>query len=147
MIVVNGTTRTQGTTSPTTRRMIASAITSRKRATRPCTMTSPLCQAPAILLEKGVNLVPDLLCALALILALAQAEGATKTVMLNNMIASQVQPPNTGVRIPRMMMMDITITQTRAIAFLSPSLVQRQREVIAPRNRESHQQSMNSFNV
>jgi hypothetical protein len=43
MIVDDGTTRTQGPTSPTTRRMIASAITSKKRATRPCTMTSPLC--------------------------------------------------------------------------------------------------------
>jgi hypothetical protein len=35
MIVVNVTTRTRGTTSPTTRRMIASTITSRNRATRP----------------------------------------------------------------------------------------------------------------
>ncbi len=43
MIVVNAMTRTQGTTNPTTRGMNASAITSRKRATRPCTMTSPLC--------------------------------------------------------------------------------------------------------
>ncbi len=47
LIMGNGTTRTQGTTSPTTRRMIASAITSRKRAMRPCTMTSPLCWVPA----------------------------------------------------------------------------------------------------
>jgi hypothetical protein len=45
------------------------------------------------------------------------------------------------------MMMDITIARTRAIAFLLPSLLQRQREVIAPRNRELHQQSMNSYNV
>jgi hypothetical protein len=45
MIVVNTTTWTQGKISPTTRRMIAIAITSRKRVTRPCTMTSPLCQA------------------------------------------------------------------------------------------------------
>ncbi len=43
MIVVIAMTRAQGTTSPTTRRMIASMITSRKRVTRPCTMTSPLC--------------------------------------------------------------------------------------------------------
>jgi hypothetical protein len=42
MIVVDAMTRTQGTTSPTTRRMIASVITSRKKATKPCTMTSPL---------------------------------------------------------------------------------------------------------
>jgi hypothetical protein len=89
MIVVDATTRIQGTTSPTTRRMIASMITSRKRAMRPCTMTSPLCRAPAICLEEGVNLVPDLLCTLALVLTLAQAAGATKTIMSNNMIASQ----------------------------------------------------------
>jgi hypothetical protein len=85
MIMVNARTRMQGTTSPTTRRMIASAITSRKRATRPCTMTSPLRQAPAIHPEEGVDLVPDLLCALILILAHAQAAGATKTIMSNNM--------------------------------------------------------------
>jgi hypothetical protein len=36
--------------------------------------------------KKGVDL--DLLCALALVLALAQAAGATKTIMSNNMIAS-----------------------------------------------------------
>jgi hypothetical protein len=91
MIVVNAMTRTRGATSPTTRRMIASAITSRKRATRPCIMTSPLCQAPAICPEEGVNLVPDLLCALVLVLALAhaQAAGATTTIMSNKMIASQ----------------------------------------------------------
>jgi hypothetical protein len=88
MIVVNAMTRTQGTISPTTRRMIARAITSRKRATRPCIMTSPLCRALAICPEEGVDLVPDLLCALILVLALAQAAGAMKTIMSNNMIAS-----------------------------------------------------------
>jgi hypothetical protein len=147
MIVVDATTRTQGTTSPTTRRMIASAITSRKRATRPCIMTSPLRWAPAIHPEEGADLVPDLLRALVLVLALAQAAGATKTIMLNNMIASQAQPPNVGVCTPRMMMTDITIARTRAIPFLPPSPLQRQREVIAPRNRELRQQSMNSYNV
>jgi hypothetical protein len=80
-------------------------------------MTSPLRRAPAICPEEGVYLVPDLLRALVLILALAQAAGATKTIMSNNMIASQAQPPNTGVCIPRTMMMDITIARTRAIAF------------------------------
>jgi hypothetical protein len=100
---------------------------------------------PAICPEKGVDL--DLLCALALVLALAQAAGAMKIIMLNNMIASQVQCPNTGVRTPRTMMTDITIAQTRAIAFLPLSLLQRQREVIAPRNRESRKQSMNSYNI
>jgi hypothetical protein len=111
-------------------------------------MTSPLCQAPSICPEEGVNLVPDLLCTLALVFALAQAAGATKTIMsTNNMIASQAQPPNAGVCILRMMMMDITIAWTRAIVFLPPSLLQRQREVITPRNRESRQQSMNSYNI
>jgi hypothetical protein len=94
MIVVDGTTRTQGTESPATRRMITSAISSRKRVTRPCTMTSPLCQAPAVCLEKGVNL--DLPCALDLVLALAQAAEATKTFMLNNMIRSQAHQDNDG---------------------------------------------------
>jgi hypothetical protein len=130
-----------------TRRMIASTITSRKRATRLCTMTSPLCQAPAICPGEVVDLIPDLLCALALILALAQAAGATKTIMLNNMIASQAQPPNAGVHIKRTMMTDITIAWTRAITFLPPSLLQSQREVIAPRNGELRQQSMNSYRV
>jgi hypothetical protein len=95
-------------------------------------MTSLLRQAPAIHPEEGVDLVPDLLHALVLVLVLAQAAGATKTIMSNNMIASQAQPPNVGVRIQRTMMTDITIAQTRAIAFLPPSLLQQQREVIAP---------------
>jgi hypothetical protein len=88
-------------------------------------MTSPLCQAPAICPEEGVNLVPDILHVLALVLALAQAAGATKTIMSNNMITSRVQPPNASVFIPRTMMMDITIARTRGIAFLPPSLLQR----------------------
>jgi hypothetical protein len=52
-------------------------------------MTSPLCQAQAICPEEGVNLVQDLLCTLVLILglALAQAAGATKIIMLTMMIA------------------------------------------------------------
>ncbi len=110
-------------------------------------MTSPLRQAPAICPEEGIDLVPDLLCALALILALAQAAGATKTIMSNNMIASQAQPPNASVRIPRTIMTDFTIVRTRAIGFSPPSLLQRQREVIAPRNRELLLQSMNLCNV
>ncbi len=72
---------------------------------------------PTVCPEEGVNLVPDLLCALALVLALDQVAGAMKTIMSNNTIASRAQPPNAGVRIPRMMMTDITIAQTRAIAF------------------------------
>jgi hypothetical protein len=46
-------------------------------------MTSPLCQALAICPEEGVDLVPDLFR--TLVLALTQAAGATKTIMLNNM--------------------------------------------------------------
>jgi hypothetical protein len=110
-------------------------------------MTSPLCQVPTSCLEEGVDLVPDLLCALALVLALAQAAGATKTIMSNNMIASRAQPPIAGGFTPRTMMTHITIARTRAMVLLPPSLLQRQREVIAPRNRESRQQSMNSYNV
>jgi hypothetical protein len=48
-------------------------------------MTSPLCLA--IHPKEGVDLVPDLLCTLVLALALAQAAGATKIIMSNNMIA------------------------------------------------------------
>jgi hypothetical protein len=51
-------------------------------------MTSPLHQAPAIFLEEGVNLVPDHLCNLGLGLALAQAAGATTTIMLTKTTAS-----------------------------------------------------------
>jgi hypothetical protein len=40
-IALKVTTRTQKAPSPTTRRMIASAITPRKGATRPWIMTSP----------------------------------------------------------------------------------------------------------
>jgi hypothetical protein len=43
MIVLVAAIKTSKTASPTRKRTIASAITSRKRATRLCTMTSPLC--------------------------------------------------------------------------------------------------------
>jgi hypothetical protein len=43
MIALYATARTQRATSSMTRRMITSTITSRKRATRPCIVTSPLC--------------------------------------------------------------------------------------------------------
>jgi hypothetical protein len=79
-------------------------------------MTSPLRRALAVCLEKGVDL--DLLCALTLILALAQAAEATKIIMSNNMITSQAQHPNTGACILRTMMTGITIARTRAIVFL-----------------------------
>jgi hypothetical protein len=84
-------------------------------------MTSPLCQAPAICLEEGINRIQDLLWALVLGLALAQAAGATTTIMSTKMIASPAKPPSTGICTPRTTMMDITIIRTKAILFLPPS--------------------------
>ncbi len=83
-------------------------------------MTRPLFQAPAIHPEEGVNLVPDLLCALVLALALAQAAGATKTIMSNNMITSRVQRPNAGNRTPRMMMTDLDKNDRVFATFSAP---------------------------
>ncbi len=144
MITLDAMTRTCGTTSPMTRRIIASAITWRKRVTRPCAMTSP--QALGICLNKGVNLVPDHLRALVLGLGLglAQAAGATATIMLNMTTASQVQRPSngihlsTGIRTPRTMMMNTFITREKAILSLLPSLLWWRRRS-APRIRELHQ--------
>ncbi len=51
-------------------------------------MTCPLCRVRAILLEEGVLLAQDLLCALVLGLALAQAAGATTITMWLRMTAS-----------------------------------------------------------
>jgi hypothetical protein len=84
-IALEVTTRTQKAPSPTTRRMIASAITPRKGAMRPCMMTSPPCQAPAICPEKEVDLVQDLLHALTLGPALARAARATTIIMSTKM--------------------------------------------------------------
>jgi hypothetical protein len=60
-------------------------------------MTSP--QALAIHPKEGVDLVPDHLRALILVhgLALAQAAGATATIMLIKMTASLVQHPSKGI--------------------------------------------------
>ncbi len=107
-------------------------------------MTSP--QAPAIHPKEGVDLVPDHLRALVLILglALAQAAGATATIMLIKMTASLVQHPSKGIHpstgtrtLPRVMTADAFIAQTKAILCLPPSLLQKQRRS-TPRNRESH---------
>ncbi len=141
-IIFNATTRSQRATSPTKRRMIASAITSRKITTRPCIMTSPLCWAPATCPEEGVDLAQDLLCALilGLGLALAQAAGAMTITMWLRMIASWVQPPSAGTCTPpRVMTADVSIALTKAILFLPPSPLQQQRKS-TPRNRELHQQ-------
>jgi hypothetical protein len=86
-------------------------------------MTSLHCQVPAIHLEEGVNLVLDHLCALSLGLALAQAAGATTTIMLTKTIASRLQPPSigihpsTGICTPRTIMMDITIARTKSMMY------------------------------
>jgi hypothetical protein len=144
---LNATTRTWGASSPMTRRMIASAITTRKIVTRPCTMTSP--QALAIRLKEGVNLVLDHLHALVLVLVLslafAQAAEATATIMLIKTTTSLVQHPSksiypsTGTRTPpRVMTADAFIARTKVIMSLPSSPLQRQRRS-APRNRELHQ--------
>jgi hypothetical protein len=128
------------------RRMIASAITSRRRVTRPCTMTSP--QALEICPKEGVDLIPDNLCALVLVLglALAQAAGATATIMLIKTTASLVQHPSKGIHPstgtcppPRVTTVDAFIAWTKAILSLPPSPLQRQRRS-TPRNRELRQQ-------
>ncbi len=98
-------------------------------------MTSPFCQAPAICPEEGVDLAQDLLWALLLGLALAQAAGATTTIMSTKMMASQAQPPSAGIVTPRMTMTDIIIALTKTIPFLTHSPLQRQRKS-APRNSE-----------
>jgi hypothetical protein len=135
-IALEVTTRTQKAPSPMTRRMIASAITPRKGATRPCTMTSPPSQALAIHPEKEVDLVQDLLCALDLGLALAQAARATTIIMLIKITVGQIRPSSAGTRTPqRVMMVDAFIARTKAILCLPLSLLQKQRRS-APRNRE-----------
>jgi hypothetical protein len=96
-------------------------------------MTSP--QAPAICPNKGVDLVPDHLCALVITLGLAltQAAGATATTTLTKMTASQVQPPSngiyqsTGICTPKMMMTDTFIDRTKGILSSLPSPLQRRR--------------------
>ncbi len=83
-------------------------------------MTSPLYQALVICPEKGVDLDPDHLHALvlALSLPLAQAAGATTTIMVTKIIPSRVQPPSLGIHpsmgicTQRTTMTDITIART-----------------------------------
>jgi hypothetical protein len=80
--------------------MIASKITPRKRAMRPCIMTSPLSQAPAICSEKEVNLIQDLLRALNLGLTIAQAARATTIIMSTKMTVGQICPSSAGICTP-----------------------------------------------
>ncbi len=113
----------------------------KKRETRPCIMTSPLCWAWTICPEEGVVLAQDLLCALVLNLALTWAAGATTITMWLRMTAIWVHSQSTGTPTPpRVMTADVSIALTRVIPFLPPSLLQRGRKVRAPKNRESHQQ-------
>jgi hypothetical protein len=93
-------------------------------------MTSP--QALAIRPKEGVNLVPDHLCALVLVLdlALTQTAGTTSTIMLIKMTANLVHyqskgiHPSTGTRTPpRVTMSDTYIARTKAILCLPPFLL------------------------
>jgi hypothetical protein len=108
-------------------------------------MTSP--QAPAVRPKEGVDLIPNHLCALILVLGLtlAQAAGATATIMLIKMTASLVKHPSKGIHPstgtctpPRVTTADTFIARTKVILCLPPSLLQKQRRC-APRNRESRQ--------
>jgi hypothetical protein len=68
-------------------------------------------------------------------LGLAQAAGATTTIMLTKVITSLAQPPRAGICTPRTTMMNIIIVQTKAVLSLPPYPLQR-RTRSAPRNRE-----------
>jgi hypothetical protein len=88
---------------------------------------------------KEVDLFQDLLCALNLGLALAQAVGATTTIMSTKIIANRAQPPSAGTHTSsRVTMADAFIALTKAILSLPPSPLQRRRRS-APRNRELRQ--------
>jgi hypothetical protein len=139
-IALESMTMTQRAPSPMTRRMIASAITPRKRAMRPCIVTSPLHWAWGICPEEGVVLVQDLLHALILGLALAQAAGAMTSTMWLKMTAGRLRPSSADIHTPqRVTTLDVSIALIRAIPFLPPSLLQLQRKESTPRNRELHQ--------
>jgi hypothetical protein len=92
--------------------------------------------------EEGVILIQDLLCALILVLglAIAQAARAMTITMWPKMTAGLICPSSVGTRTPpRVTMVDVSITLTRAIPFLPPSPPQLGRKVSAPRNRELRQ--------
>jgi hypothetical protein len=87
--------------------------------------------------EEGVVLVQDLFHALVLSLALAQAAGATTATMWLKMTAGQICLSSVGTHTPlKVMTAGLSIALTRAILFLPPSLLQLQRKVSTPRNRE-----------
>jgi hypothetical protein len=91
---------------------------------------------PAIRPEKEVDLVQDLLCALNLGLALAQAARATTIIMSTKMTIGQIRPSSMGTCTPpRVMMADAFIALKKLILSLPPFLLRKQRRS-APRNRE-----------
>jgi hypothetical protein len=101
-------------------------------------MTSPPSRVPAIHPEKEVNLIQDLLCALNLGLALAQAAKATTIIMLTKTTECRICPSSMGTGTPqRVTMADAFIARTKVILCLPPSLLRKQRRS-APRNRELH---------
>jgi hypothetical protein len=80
--------------------------------------------------KEGVVFIPDHLCALVLILglALAQAAGATASIMLIKTTASLVQHQSKGIHPstgpctpPRVTTVDAFIARTKAILSLPPS--------------------------
>ncbi len=90
-------------------------------------------------IKKEVNFIQDLLCALDLGLALAQAARATTIILSTKMTIGQICPSSAGTCTPpRVMMADAFIAPTKAILSLPPSPLQRQRRS-APRNEELHQ--------
>ncbi len=143
MITLIVKTRTTRTKRPMRRRMIAITIMSRKRVTRPCTTTSPLHQAWTLCQKKGVALVQDLLLALVPVLALAQAAvaGATPIIMCLMMTASQAYLSSMITCTLSTTMTDKSIVLMKAILFLPPSALQKQRRVSIASNRELRQQS------
>ncbi len=93
--------------------------------------------------EKEVAPVQGLLLALCSIVSLAWAAvtQAMLTIMCLMMTASQADPPSASTcTLLRTTMMDISIVPTRTILFLPPLLLQKQRRVSVPPNRESPQQ-------
>jgi hypothetical protein len=117
--------------------MIASLITSRKRATRPCIMTSSLHQAQTPCPEKELLLFKILSPP-----AVAGAKTTITTTITYCVIAeSQADLSIAITHSPlRTMAMDMSIALTRTIMFLPPSLLQRQRKVSTSTNGESCQQ-------
>jgi hypothetical protein len=133
--------------SPTRRKMIASAITSRRKVMGPCITTCPCYHAQILCLEKGVAPVQGLLLAHAPVLALAQAAatGAMQTIMSPMMTSSQADPSSASICTLRIPTMDITIVPRKAVLFLPPLLLQKQKRTSVLPNRKLRQQSKKPF--